>query len=117
MLKVLQNALRVLAMSMLSGCGSPQAPAPTPVEPRPSQPTAVEAVAPISATAIEIRHELQAGDWFEDISATAGVDFVYQTGADAGCYFILESLGGGAALLDFDHDGNLDLGFRAIACR
>lgn len=111
MLKVLRNALRVLAIAMLSGCGSPKTPAPTPAEPQPSQPAAVEAVAPIPATAIEIRHELRAGDWFEDISATAGVDFVYQTGADAGCYFILESLGGGAALLDFDHDGNLDLGF------
>jgi hypothetical protein len=48
-------------------------------------------------------------DAFEDITAASGVDFTYRNGQEAGHYAILESLGGGAALFDFDGDGLLDL--------
>jgi len=46
---------------------------------------------------------------FEDIASRCGVDFVPANGRDAGRYTILESLGTGIALMDFDHDGNLDI--------
>jgi hypothetical protein len=36
---------------------------------------------------------------------------VYRTGKETDHYSILESLGGGVALFDFDRDGHLDLGF------
>lgn len=46
---------------------------------------------------------------FEDVTAAAGVAFTYRNGEDAGHFAIIESLGGGAALVDYDRDGRLDL--------
>jgi enediyne biosynthesis protein E4 len=46
---------------------------------------------------------------FQDVTKEAGVDFTYQNGEEAGHYGILESLGGGGALIDFDGDGLPDL--------
>src|SRR5437868_2868851 len=48
-------------------------------------------------------------DWFEDITATSGVNFSYHNGEEAGHLAILESLGGGVGLIDYDGDGLLDL--------
>ncbi len=46
---------------------------------------------------------------FQDVTAAAGVDVTYRNGEEAGHYTILESLGGGLALFDYDGDGLLDL--------
>jgi RNA polymerase sigma factor (sigma-70 family) len=46
---------------------------------------------------------------FRDITAEAGVDFTYRNGADAGQSTMLEELGGGVAVLDFDGDGLIDI--------
>jgi hypothetical protein len=46
---------------------------------------------------------------FVDVTASSGVAFRYRNGEEAGHYAILESLGGGVALLDYDGDGLLDL--------
>ena len=46
--------------------------------------------------------------WFEEVSNTIGVDHTYFSGAK-GDYNIIETMGGGAALFDFDNDGDLDL--------
>lgn len=48
---------------------------------------------------------------FTDWTANAGIDFVYENGEDAGYFAILESLGGGVAVLDFDRDHREDLYF------
>ncbi|HBN78563.1 MAG TPA: hypothetical protein DD473_22685 [Planctomycetaceae bacterium] len=48
-------------------------------------------------------------DWFEDITALAGVDFTYHSGRSAGHFTMIEGLGGGVALFDVDLDGDLDL--------
>ena len=50
-----------------------------------------------------------ADDWFEDVTAASGVNFAYRNGQSGGHFYILESLGGGAAVFDFDRDGNVDL--------
>src|SRR4029077_1026410 len=42
---------------------------------------------------------------FVDMAPACGVDFQYRDGQEAGHYAILESLGGGAALFDYDGDG------------
>src|SRR5262245_51672954 len=47
--------------------------------------------------------------FFEDVTALTGIDFKYQNGQEAGHYAILESLGGGIGLIDFDGDGLLDI--------
>jgi hypothetical protein len=48
-------------------------------------------------------------DLYEDKTAQTGIDFTYHNGQEAGHYAILESLGGGVALIDFDGDGLLDI--------
>jgi hypothetical protein len=46
---------------------------------------------------------------FEDATPNSGVNISYRNGEEANHYAILESLGGGVALIDFDGDGLLDL--------
>src|SRR5262245_14232851 len=48
--------------------------------------------------------------WFVDVTATSGIDFQYRNGEDTANHLsILESLGGGVGLIDFDGDGRLDV--------
>ncbi len=47
--------------------------------------------------------------YFEDVTAGSGLDFTHRNGEEAGLTTILESLGGGVALLDYDGDGLLDV--------
>ncbi len=46
--------------------------------------------------------------WFEDITAASGLDFTHDPGP-TGTYFMPQSMGSGAACLDFDGDGLLDV--------
>lgn len=46
---------------------------------------------------------------FQERAASWGVDFTYLDGAEHELYSILESLGGGVGVLDYDADGRLDL--------
>src|ERR1051325_4661738 len=46
--------------------------------------------------------------WFEDITERSGVHFRHEV-ETSGQYLFSESLGSGAAFLDFDNDGRLDL--------
>jgi hypothetical protein len=43
------------------------------------------------------------------MTVQSGIDFTYRNGQEAGYYAILESLGGGVALFDYDGDGLLDI--------
>ncbi len=47
--------------------------------------------------------------FFRDVTAESGVQAVYRNGEEAGYYAILETLGGGIALFDYDGDGLLDV--------
>jgi hypothetical protein len=47
--------------------------------------------------------------WFRDMTEASGVQFTCRNGEEADNFTILESLGGGVALLDYDGDGLLDL--------
>jgi hypothetical protein len=47
--------------------------------------------------------------FFRDVTAVSGLDFTYRNGEEADHYAILESLGGGIILLDYDGDGLLDI--------
>ena len=46
--------------------------------------------------------------WFEDFTARANITFVHQA-ETSGRHLFSESIGSGAAFLDFDNDGRLDL--------
>jgi hypothetical protein len=46
---------------------------------------------------------------FRDMTQQSGLMFAYRNGEEANHYAILESLGGGVALLDYDGDGLLDI--------
>lgn len=48
-------------------------------------------------------------DWFDDVTDKTGVRFSYRNGREGNRFYIMESLGGGLALFDFDRDGELDL--------
>ncbi len=79
-----------LAALLLAAGACQNAPAPPPVEPA--------------------RDEAPPGPpLFEDVTAKSGIAFAYRNGEEAGHYAILESLGGGIALLDYDGDGLLDV--------
>ena len=69
----------------------------------PAAPPTTPAITPVITPA--------AAGWFHNVAAEAGVDHSYHNDADAGHYSILESLGGGAAIFDFDGDGRLDIFF------
>jgi hypothetical protein len=47
--------------------------------------------------------------YFHDRTRAAGIDFACKNGEEAGHYTLLESLGGGVALFDYDGDGLLDV--------
>ncbi len=47
--------------------------------------------------------------YFQDVTARSGVDFTCRNGEEADHLTLLESLGGGVALLDYDGDGLLDI--------
>ena len=70
------------------GCGSPTPPVP-----------------PLPAVADEPPGPVL----FEDVTAASGVRFTYRNGEEANHYAIIESLGGGVALFDYDGDGRLDV--------
>ena len=46
--------------------------------------------------------------WFEEVAAARGIDFRHESGAE-GTYLMPEIVGGGAALVDIDGDGDLDV--------
>ncbi|MDB5388556.1 MAG: repeat protein [Planctomycetaceae bacterium] len=64
---------------------------------------------PISPAHAPAEREPRADDWFAEISRQAGVDFTYQNGRDGLKFTLLESIGGGAALFDFNNDNLPDL--------
>lgn len=49
--------------------------------------------------------------FFRDAIATSGIDLVYKNGDESNRNAILESLGGGVAMMDYDQDGLVDLFF------
>lgn len=48
---------------------------------------------------------------FADVTAACGIDFTYRNGQEAGAFSIVESLGGGVGIADFDRDGWNDVFF------
>jgi hypothetical protein len=67
-----------------------------------------EDASPTAATAPD--PDLQGPDLFEEVTAASGLHITYRNGEDTSPHLsILESLGGGVALIDYDGDGLLDV--------
>jgi hypothetical protein len=49
--------------------------------------------------------------YFEDVTAASGVNATYRNGEEAGHLALLEAMGGGVGMIDYDRDGLLDLFF------
>ena len=60
-------------------------------------------------TATPVTAEPSGPPLFEEVTRPAGVDFLYRNGEEVPHLAILESLGGGVAVIDYDGDGLLDL--------
>lgn len=50
-----------------------------------------------------------APSWLVNVTSASGIDFTHHDGGEADQATILETLGGGVALLDYDGDGRLDV--------
>lgn len=62
-----------------------------------------------STEAVATNEEPSGPPLFREVTAESDVNFTYFNGEEADHYAILESLGGGLVVLDFDGDGLLDL--------
>lgn len=96
--------LGLLVWLSLVGCNGGSAPPPAP--------TGKEGP---TAPGVSWVEEKPAGDsaagpfTFRDRTAESGITFQYRNGEEAERYAILESMGGGAGLFDYDRDGRFDL--------
>src|SRR5262245_18501003 len=64
---------------------------------------------PIGATSETVTAASPVPGYFEDVTPGSGLAFTHRNGEEAGHATILESLGGGVALLDYDGDFLLDV--------
>ena len=62
-------------------------------------------------TGASAAREARPDDWFEDVTEASGVQFTYHNGRDSGHDWVVEAIGGGVAMIDYDQDGDLDLFF------
>jgi len=96
------------------GCGPEQEPPQPPKEaalPQVEADALRDAKIPFFEKRTESPRPPRDGDWFEDITQAAGIDFTYRDGQEAGFYQLVENLGGCVGMLDFDKDGDMDLFF------
>src|SRR5262249_8794968 len=89
----LSLAAAVGALASVAGCNNN------------NQPPAVNVAGPNEPT----KDVPQGAPLFQDVTAQTGIQFTYRNGEEANNYAIIESLGGGVALIDYDGDGRLDI--------
>ncbi|MCS7022834.1 MAG: CRTAC1 family protein [Gemmataceae bacterium] len=73
------------------------------------QDTSSPATSPTSPATVDSISGPTGPDVFADVTAQTGINFTYRNGEEADHYAIIESLGGGVALIDYDQDGLLDI--------
>lgn len=93
----------------LAGCGGTQPRPKSGNEPTTTNATSNSNAVDDSKPAPETPRPATANDWFEDVTQQCGVRFSYHNGREGGQFTVVESMGGGVAMLDYDQDGDLDL--------
>lgn len=91
---LLRYAVLAAGLALLVALGCSRAPAPDTPAPPP--------VAPVEPP-------YSGPPWFRDITEASGVRATCRNGEEADQFTILESLGAGVAVFDFDNDGRLDI--------
>lgn len=86
----------VVGLTIVSGCNS-------------HNPTTPGAPHPTKSVVVSQEETPKGPVIFEDVTAASGVNLIYRTGEEAGHLAILESLGGGVGILDYDRDGLMDI--------
>lgn len=99
-----------LAIMIGSGCGKNSGPAPPTLSTPTTAATVVSAV-PDQNLSKSSEPPQPVDAWMEDVTPRTGIDFTYRNGREAGLFTILETVGGGVAMVDLDRDGDLDLVF------
>src|SRR5438045_578988 len=72
--------------------------------------TAVYRVLRLPAAAVVLLAATSPDVQFTDITRAVGIDFTHENSATSNKYLV-ETMGGGVALLDYDNDGRLDMFF------
>ncbi len=104
----------LMAFSQVS-CNSSSSPpkvnyvSPPQDSPKESKSDSTAAAQSLPETSSVIPRPSRPDDWFEDVTDRSGIKFTYRNGRESEKYTLLESVGGGVALLDFDCDGDLDI--------
>lgn len=57
----------------------------------------------------QISEAPDSSDWFQDVTSQSGLEFTHSTGRGANRLSLLETLGSGIGLFDFDDDSDLDI--------
>ncbi len=69
----------------------------------------VPASTPIAAVPPPVNPDANRPGFFTDMTETSGIRFSYKNGEEPDSFAILESLGGGIGLIDYNRDGRLDI--------
>ncbi len=95
----------LILLLIVSGCGGDARPTIEPTDALHNEPPR----STDSNGGSEQSSDVTSSIFFEDSTATSGVDFTNTNGEEAGHFSIVESLGGGVGILDLDRDGNDDI--------
>lgn len=95
--------LLLFAWTIVTGCSPSSNTADTTIESASTQAAEVPAVESLDVASKPT--------FFENVTHKTGIDFQFQSGRGAGEFAILESLGGGVGVFDFDADGLMDIMF------
>ena len=101
----------LFACLFLSGCDkAARPPAPPPAAQQTPAPDPWElAILPDSTPDHQPQRQPEPDDWFVETTESSGIEFTYRNGREGRKFTLLESVGGGVALFDFDSDGSTDL--------